>query len=327
MVMKKIYTVLCILLCLVSLPAYTQVVTVQARLDSSSILIGEQTKLHLDVTQERKVNVSFPVIADSLIKGIEVINVTKPDTTKLEGGRIKVSADVTITSFDSATYYIPPFKFIAGTDTIETNPLSLRVLSIKVDTVKQRIYDIKPVFNAKINWIEVAQTTLIILLILALLAVAFWFIRKHLKAKNQKEEEAIIVNPHEFALKELDRIKSEKVWQQGRVKEFYTDVTSVLRLYIQHRFKVPTLEMTSDEIIDNVESIKEIDKEAKMQLKQILRLSDLVKFAKWTPDLNENDLTISNAYLFVNETKEEIVEQPVDTEKKESDAESSIEKD
>lgn len=84
--------------------------------------------------------------------------------------------------------------------------------------------------------------------------------------------------------------------------------------------------MTSDEIIDNMEGIKEVDKEAKMQLKQILRLSDLVKFAKWTPDLNENDLTISNAYLFVNETKEEIVE-PVDTEEKESDAESSIEKD
>jgi len=324
--MKKIYTILCVLLCFVSLTAYTQVVTVQARLDSSSILIGEQTKLHLEVTQEKKVKVSFPVIADSLIKGLEVVKISKLDTTDLEGGRIKVSADVILTSFDSATYYIPPFKFIAGTDTIETNPLSLKVLSIKVDTVKQRIYDIKPVYNAKINWVEVAETTLIILLILALLAVAFWYIRKHLKAKNQKEEDAIIVNPHEFALKELNRIKSEKVWQQGRVKEFYTDVTSVLRLYIQHRFKVPTLEMTSDEIIDNMEGIKEVDKEAKMQLKQILRLSDLVKFAKWTPDLNENDLTISNAYLFVNETKEEIVE-PVDTEEKESDAESSIEKD
>ncbi|MDR3704572.1 MAG: hypothetical protein P4L28_01530 [Paludibacteraceae bacterium] len=324
--MKKIYTILCALLCFVSLTAYSQVVTVQARLDSSSMLIGEQTKLHLEVTQEKKVKVSFPVIADSLIKGLEVVKITKLDTTELEGGRIKVSADVLLTSFDSATYYIPPFKFIAGTDTIETNPLSLKVLSVKVDTVKQRIYDIKPVYNAKINWAEVLETSLIILLILALLAVAFWYIRKRLKAKNQKEEEAIIVNPHEFALKELDRIKSEKVWQQGRIKEFYTDVTSVLRLYIQHRFKIPTLEMTSDEIIDNMEGIKEVDKEAKMQLKQILRLSDLVKFAKWTPDLNENDLTISNAYLFVNETKEEIVE-PVDTEEKESDAESSIEKD
>lgn len=325
--MKKIYTILCILLCFVSLTTYSQVVTVQARLDSSSMLIGEQTKLHLDVTQERKVKVSFPVIADSLIKGLEVVKITKPDTTELEGGRIKVSADVILTSFDSATYYIPPFKFIAGTDTIETNPLSLKVLSIKVDTVKQRIYDIKPVYNAKINWAEVLETSLIVLLILAVLAIAFWYIRKRLKAKNQKEEEAIVVNPHEFALKELDRIKSEKVWQQGRIKEFYTDVTSVLRLYIQHRFKVPTLEMTSDEIIDNVEGIKEIDKEAKMQLKQILRLSDLVKFAKWTPDLNENDLTISNAYLFVNETKEEIVEPVDNTEEKESDVESSIEKD
>jgi hypothetical protein len=325
--MKKIYTILCILLCFVSLTTYSQVVTVQARLDSSSMLIGEQTKLHLEVTQEKKVKVSFPVIADSLIKGLEVVKITKPDTTELEGGRIKVSADVILTSFDSATYYIPPFKFIAGTDTIETNPLSLKVLSIKVDTVKQRIYDIKPVYNAKINWAEVLETSLIVLLILAVLAVAFWYIRKRLKAKNQKEEEAIVVNPHEFALKELDRIKSEKVWQQGRIKEFYTDVTSVLRLYIQHRFKVPTLEMTSDEIIDNVEGIKEIDKEAKMQLKQILRLSDLVKFAKWTPDLNENDLTISNAYLFVNETKEEIVEPVDNTEEKESDVESSIEKD
>jgi hypothetical protein len=324
--MKKICSILCVLLCLVSWAAYSQVVTVQARLDSSSILIGEQTKLHLEVTQEKKVNVSFPVIADSLMKGIEVINVTKPDTIKLEGGRIKVSADVIITSFDSATYYISPFKFIVGTDTIETNPLSLKVLSLKVDTVKQRIYDIKPVYNAKINWVEVAETTLIILLILALLGFVFWYIRKRLKAKNQKEEDAIIVNPHEFALKELNRIKNEKVWQQGRVKEFYTDVTSVLRLYVQHRFKIASLEMTSDEIIERMEYIKEVDKDAKMELKQILKLADLVKFAKWTPDLNENDLTISNAYLFVNETKEEIVE-PVDTEKKEPDAESSIEKD
>lgn len=323
--MNKIYTILCALFCFVSAVAYSQGVTVQAKLDSSSILIGQQTKLHLEVTQDKNTKVQFPIIVDSIVPGVSVVSLTKADTADLQNGKIKVSTDVVITSFDAATYAIPAFKFVAGTDTLQTNPLSLKVFTVKVDTVKQRIYDIKPVYNAKINWAEVLKTSLIILLILAALAFAFWYFKKYLKKKNQVEEPLVIVDPHQFAIHELDRIKTEKVWQQGRIKEFYTDVTSVLRLYLQHRFKIQTMEMTSDEIMDSVDDIKEVDGQAKVHLKQILKLADLVKFAKWTPDLNENDLTISNAYMFVDETKEKEVEPLADADKKESDADLSIE--
>lgn len=285
--------------------AFCKVITVQAKIDSTSLRIGEQTTLHLDLVQDNKEKVLFPTIADSLISGVEVVSVSKPDTFNMEDGRLRIRKDLIITAFDSALYYIPPFKFVSGTDTVETNSLTLKVFSLPVDTVKKQLFDIKTVYNAKINWVEVITKSLVGLLIIGLLVFLFLYWRKQRKIKQGiVEYKKPKIPPHELALKELDRIKNEKLWQQARLKEYYTDLTNVLRQYLELRYGIHALELTTDEIMERLDDLKNIDKESKSKIEQVFRLADLVKFAKWVPDMNENDLILNNSYLFVNQTKE-----------------------
>lgn len=290
---------------------YGNQVSVSAKIDSSSILIGEQASIRLEVVQDAKSKVQFPMLADSLVSGLEVVSVSKIDTADLEAGMKRMTQDIVVTSFDSALFYIPPFQFfVNGKDSMETSPLSLKVSTLQVDTTKQDLYDIKPIYSAPINWKEIAFYVLIGLLIIAIICVIVWYVRKR---KNKAIEEAeilpVVENPYEHAMQELNRIKDEKIWQQGRVKEFYTDVTTVLRFYLKYRFHIEAMEMTSDEILDAMEDVANFENgEAKENLKQILRLADLVKFAKWTPSFNEHDMMLSNAFNFVNITKE-IIEQ------------------
>lgn len=303
--MKYVKYIFLLVISLISVVSIAQVVSVQAKLDSASIKIGQQTALRFEVVQGSESKVQFPLIADSIVSGIDVISISKPDTTILEDGKIRIDANVIISSFDSAMYYIPAFKFFAGADTFETNPLSLQVLTVPVDTVRQPLYDIKPIYNAPINWAEVAWVTFIVLFIVAIVFFLIKYILKKKKTKIEVPEAKIISIPaHEMALTELERIKREKLWQQAKVKEYYTDITTVLRQYIELRYQIPALEMTSDELIDCLDMMRELEKANKVSLKQVLKLADLVKFAKWTPDLNEHDLTLNNAFEFVQNTKE-----------------------
>lgn len=285
-------------------------VAVQARIDSSMLLIGDQTKIRFEVTQDKNTKVQFPILSDSIVKGVEIVSVLKPDTIELDNDQLQINADVIVTSFDSALYYIPSFKFVVGNDTIESNPLSLKVYSIPVDTAKG-IFDIKPIYNARINWKQVALIVLIILLSLALLTYLYFYIKKRYFSKPTVEEEKRIpaIPPHVKALKELDRIKKEKIWQQGRLKEFYTDVTTVLREYIENKYRIPALEMTSHEIIGSINMLHIPDERVLHAMNQLLMLADLVKFAKWVPTTLEHETTLNNAYLFVNETKKEVVKE------------------
>lgn len=297
-----------------------QIVSVRAKLDSAQIKIGQQTHLRFEVVQGAETKVQFPQFSDSIISGVEVVSVNKPDTTALEDGKIRINADVLISSYDSALYYIPSFKFISGNDTLETNPLSLKVMTIPVDTVHQPLYDIKSVFSAPIDWVEVATISLIILLIAAAIFFAIWYYLKKRKRKPELVEQKITnLLPHEYAFNELDRVKLEKIWQQARIKEYYTELTTILRQYIELRYSIPALEMTSDELVDRLDMMRELDKESKSILNQVLKLADLVKFAKWTPEFSEHDLTLSNAYQFVQKTKQEIVEQNQDNTKPEAE--------
>lgn len=283
-------------------------VTVQARIDSSMLLIGEQTNIHFEVTQDKKSKVRFPFLSDSIVKGVDIVSILKPDTIELENGQWKIDAKVTVTSFDSASYYIPSFKFVVGSDTLETNPLSLKVYSVPVDTTKG-IYDIKPIYNARINWKEVITIALLILLSLALLTFLFFYIKKRFFTKHTADDRFSPSEPaHVIALRELDRIKNDKLWQQGRLKEYYTDVTTVLRQYMEHRFHLAALEMTSDEILDGIK-VLQVDVSVQNSLRQMLLLADLVKFAKWVPTTLEHETTLNNAYLFVNETIQELTEE------------------
>ncbi len=294
-------------------------VSVRASLDSSSLLIGAQTNLRLELIHNKNLRIQHPILKDSIVSGLEILSVAKPDTVVQENEMISVTTNVLITAFDSALYYIPPFIFISENDTFETNPLSLKVYSFSVDTTKG-VYDIKPIYKAKINWKLVLFVVLSILLSLIVLFVLYRFVIKRFFTKQLAvvSEKLPDIAPHETALKELDRIKSEKIWQQGRLKEYYTEVSTVLRQYIEHRYLIAALEMTSDEILENIKVAKISDAFVFERLQQVLLLSDLVKFAKWIPDTMEQEKTLQNAYSFVNETKDE---QAVVVENKEIESE------
>lgn len=292
---------------LIAQDAFSQEVTVKSSIDSTLILIGKQSHLTFEVAQPKNVIVHLPMIADTLVNGVDVVARTKPDTTDLGHGRIQVRQIYTITSFDTALYYIPPYDFINGSDTIKSTPMSLKVLTYSIDTTRQSIYDIKPIISPPFDWMAFWKMALIIALILIILGLIAYYIWKHVLKKPIpfiKVPERILT-PYEAALEALNAISHKKIWQQGREKEYFTQLTDVLRKYIEGRFNIQALEMTSSDLLDETKYFKSEYPTAYDSLKKVLQVSDLVKFAKWRPSPEENDLSLNLCYLFINQTKEE----------------------
>ena len=293
-------------------------VEVHAILDSNSIKIGEQTKLDIylryDANAQKNLDIIWPIIEDTLKKEIEVLNITKIDTTipdKSRPGFIQQHIQLTITSFDSGYYAIPPFKFIINKDTahpLVTEPLLFTVNTLPTDTSITKIKDIKPPFDEPFDWrwyLPYAYWGFAILVAVIILIVV---IRK---LNKRKPVEIVIdttpkIPPHVTAFSALEKIKLESVWKENRTKEYYSAITDTIRLYIEERFKINALELTSDEILHVFKS-QVVDSESKHKLQQILTLSDFVKFAKQIPIEAEHTLTLNNAFDFVNGTMREEV--------------------
>ena len=250
--------------------AFAQQTLIDVKIDSAAILIGEQTKLHLTLTTDKDKQVQVLIPADTLMRGVEVLERSKPDTTWIENDRMLVKQDVLITSFDSSLYLLPPVLAIDGRDTILSNQVALKVSTVPVNVDKpEEFADIKDVWKPPFVWSDYYP----------------W-----------------MLPPYEQAIKELDEIKQSKLWQQGKEKEYFTSITDTLRRYLVDRFGINAMEKTSAEILDSVKGIDEIVP-AFEKLEQVLKLADFVKFAKFRPLPDENDLSLVNAYFFVNQTK------------------------
>ena len=278
---------------------------IDVKIDSAAILIGEQTALHVTVTTDKDKSVQIVIPNDTLMQGVEVLNLSKRDTTMIENDRMLIKQDLLLTSFDSSLYLLPPLKVIDGVDTVSSEQLALKVSTIPVNVDKpEEFNDIKTVWKPPFvlaDYYPIIFGVLLAILLIALLVYVVKRIRSQRSLVPFKKEEPKLP-PYEQAIKELDEIKAQKIWQQGRNKEYYTLITETLRRYIVDRFGVNAMEMTSGEILEALQSQEEalpvIDR-----VKQIMELSDFVKFAKWHPLPDENDLSLSNAYAFVNGTK------------------------
>jgi len=308
---------------------YAQRSTVRATVQPSDIMIGEHAIINLEVIAPKDRNIIFPLYPDTLVKGIEVLRMLPPDTVMTEV--MTISQKYLITSFDSTLYHVPYMLVVDGNDTIRSNDFGLKVSSPilsdstmaylellkthqtdSIDFEKLGLYDIKPVQDPPFVWQDYLIYILIpmlIFLILALIGIVIYLIMKKRK-KGYYFKPEVILPPHVIALKELDELKASKIWQKGQEKMYYTKLTNVLREYIDRRFGIDAPEMTSDEILHAVKkatgTVSTTD-----NLKQILYVADLVKFAKYVPLQDENDLSMMNAYFFVNQTKiEEVVKTP-----------------
>lgn len=323
--MKRLFLYIFILFFLVAKTAVAAPITVKAKIDSTKMWIGNQTALRFEITQDKNQIVRFPLFRDTVAGPLEVVNMPTLDTVKISDKQIQVNLKYTITAFDDSLVYIPAYPFVSGNDTTWSNTLSLKVIQpFKVDTASHKIADIKPVFKPDFNWKKFFLKFLLVALILALLAMLFILYRKF---KGKKITEVFskpkpVLPPYEEAINKLDEIKNSKMWQQGRIKEYHTEVTDTIRTYIERTFDVNSWESTSGELLEKMQFLK-LDKPAAFDgLKQILQVADLAKFAKWIPDTKENELSLMNAYLFVNQTKIEEI-QPVEETLKESDEKSS----
>ena len=297
---------------------YAQQTLIDVSIDSAAILIGEQTVLHLTVTTDNGKNVIVPIPNDTLMTGVEVLNIAKADTTVIDNNRLLIKQDILVTSFDSSLYLLPPFKVIDQTDTIYSNQVALNVSTIPVNIDKQDELN-----YIKDNWDPPFVLADYYLLIYGVLFACFLICLIGYILKRLRNRQSIIpfkkqepkLPPFEMAMKELDEIKQQKLWQQGRNKEYYTLLTDTLRKYMVNRFGINAMEMTSGEILELIRLESEANSSYN-SLKQILELADFVKVAKLHPLPDENELSLMNAYLFVNQTK--VVEVASPEESKES---------
>ncbi|MGN0257876.1 MAG: hypothetical protein ACI4CA_05860 [Bacteroides sp.] len=284
-----------------------QSVTVDVRIDSLEILIGDQTKVRLQVTLDADKRAILPMYKDTLVTGVEIIDIAQPDTQLLNGGkRMMLTREYTITSFDSALYFLPPMEVTVDNKVYRSQPLALKVFSIPVDTLHpDQFFGQRPVTDAPFVWSDWYMATASGLLFIPGVLLLIYLINciRSNKPIIRKIKVEPKLPPHVVAMKEMERIKSEKSWQKGDQKAYYTELTDVLRSYIKERFGFNATEMTSAEILEHLLECQ--DKEAVKELKELFTIADLVKFAKHNPLMNENDANLLCAIDFINETKEE----------------------
>lgn len=283
-----------------------QSVTVEATIDSLQILIGEQARIKLQVALDANQHLILPTYIDTLVRGIEVIETAVPDTQYLNNRqRMTITQEYTVTSFDSALYYLPPMPVEVGGKKYQSNALALKVYSMPVDTLHpEHFFGQKAVMKAPFAWKDWYGLIACSFLALPLLGILIYLIirlrdNKPIIRKVKVEPK---LPPHQQAMQEMERIKTERSWQRGGPKQYYTELTDTIRIYIKDRFGFNALEMTSSEIMDRLAKIEEqIDLS---ELKELFFTADLVKFAKHTPQTHENDANLTNAVEFVDKTKQ-----------------------
>ena len=312
-----------VLLCLLAFQhtsVLAQRIEAKAVIDSTNVLIGDQLNLRLEVLQHKDASVEFPQIGDSLSATIEVIERSLLDTFHLDAEeQIRIIQNLTITSFDTGEQVVPSLKFLLNfnnlTDTLESLPTRFFVHGMAIDTTKGPV-DIKIPYQAPVTLSEVYPYILGAIIIGALLFFLFYYIQRKKKnkpifSKPEKPKEP----PHIIAIRELDHIKEQELWQHNQIKPFYSKVSDTLRIYIEDRFNIQSMECTTDETLQAFSKQKDLlSKKSFEELKEILTLSDLVKFAKYIPQPDDHNMTLMNAYFFVNNTKldEKKLEKPTD---------------
>jgi hypothetical protein len=311
--MKKLffnYILLVLLLATFSVKnAMAQNVQVEAKLQDFTIKIGEQTRFFLVVDQPAKEHVNFPRLVDTIIGKVQIVSINKLDTVadQKDKNKIIVTQGYVITSFDSGMYNIPPLSFGTSSEVVKSNEVTLQVQTVKVDTTKA-IYDIKQpiaVSYTFIDWIKDHLLWIIGGWIIAGLVVGIIY---YLRNKPKNEPVIKIVKPsvpiHVTALTQLNELRDKKLWQQEQIKEYHTELTDILRGYLEKRYNIQAHEQTTDEIIAALKN-SDLTKDHREGLQQLLVLADLTKFAKEKPLPIENEQSMDKAIDFILKTKQE----------------------
>ena len=271
--------------------------SVEVKIDPIEMMIGEQAQVTMTVQAAEGSKIEMPVFQprQQIVAGVEVINVEHPTGHSLS---------LTLTSFDGNLYYLPPFKVKVNGKTVESKSLALKVVEVEVDTTKlDKFYGPKDVQDNPFQWSDWSLSFWLSILMLVLLAIAYYL---YLRLRDNKPIIARIkivkrLLPHQKAMKEIEQIKADKMVSSENQKEYYTKLTDTLRKYIEERYGFSAMEMTSTEIIERLTA--DDDQQSLSELRQLFMTADLVKFAKYSTMINENDANLVNAIDFINQTK------------------------
>ena len=277
-----------------------------SRLSRDSILIGDQVEWTLDLTLAPGESARISKPGEQPVPGVEALGELALDTLSRKKGNLDLRGHVTLTSFDSGSYVLPPlFVLLARADgTVDTLMYSgpkLEVNTIPIDTATFQPYDIKGQIRYPLKFKEVIPWAGLALLA----AAAIWALVRWIRLRRQDRDffgKPVVKDPpHIIALRSLEKTRAQKLWQAGKHKQFYTQVTDALRQYIADRYQIGAMEETSAELFRDLEG-KEIDPALKESLKDLFTTADYVKFAKHVPSGEENETVIPTAIRFVNET-------------------------
>ena len=276
--------------------------------------MGKTTTLHLEVVENEgsegrlsifqaadKARGYAAVCGDS----VELSTNYTIDTTRIGSGRLQLNFSIPTQAFDSGTYTLPKFVYYAGKDSAVSNAVTFNVYPVNVtaedpiaplaDVVEpdgKRFYDWVPDWIIDFWWI-------FIVIVLALCA-SYWALRNYNKKGIPFIAPKVLPKPWEIAMDSLKRLKTRKLWEQGMEKEYFTDLTDILRTYLFERFGINAMEMTTRQIMDKIYESDLSDK--RDYVKQILSVADFVKFAKVRPLPADSIAAYENALKFVEET-------------------------
>lgn len=308
--MQPLVKLFAFLLLLVTLhaPARAQnaQVSVSTKLERDSVLVGDQVLFSVAVSMPPTIGVKFPNIVDTLGNGIEVIGKPLIDTT-LTDGSATYTMRMLITAFDSGLHVIPELPLVLHyadqTDTVNSpmRPFLVTVMPHNPDVPD--IFDIKPPMLEPITFAEVVPWVGLGMLLAAIVVLLIVYLKKRRQHKPFLKIFKPAEPPHVVALRELNKLKEQKLWASNNHKHYHTRLTDILRIYLAGRFAIDAQEKTTGEIIDELQKVDYQFNSLLADLNELLDFSDLVKFAKYTPNANENEQLLDFAIAFVNATK------------------------
>lgn len=289
--------------------SYAQV-SVEAVIDSIQIFVGQQAHVTLTATAKENAKVEFPQFkpTEYITPGVEVLDRQELEQKAQDNGFVSRSMVYTMTSFDDTLYYLPPMTVKIDGKPYKSKSLALKVLTIEVDTLHaEQFFGPKDVQDNPFQWSDWSLPFWLSVLMLVLLGIAYYL---YLRLRDNKPIISHIrivkrLLPHQKAMKEIEQIKADKMVSSENSKEYYTKLTDTLRKYIEERYGFFAMEMTSSEIIERLMASQ--DQKALDELRQLFTTADLVKFAKYSTLINENDANLVNAIDFINQTKLENV--------------------
>lgn len=308
----KTYWILQVLLLLLAVNASAQGdASVHARIDATKITVGDQVRLFIEAAHHpAQSRLQWAVIPDTF-NSLEVVEKGKIDTLT-QGDVVTYKQRLLITGFDSGSFKIPAFQFpvISGNGnayTLQTDSFRLLVNTVPVDTT-QPFRPIKGIMAVNTSWkdyiIWIAGGIILIALIVVLVS---FFLRR--KQKHTPEPPQPAETFHEKALRMLRELEQKQLWQKGEVKEYYTELTDIVRSYLEDRFHTPAMELTSDQILDNAHRHPEMRKHYD-ELAALLTTADLAKFAKAQPLPHEHTAAMEDVQQFIMATRPVIIETP-----------------